>query len=391
MRLSEKWNRFDTSIFTIMSQKAVAAGAINLAQGFPDFDGPDAIKQAAIDAINGSFNQYAPAAGLPILRQKIAEFQLKTKDLNFSSDNEVTVFTGATEAIFCTMQALLNQGDEIIAFEPFYDSYPAAAHAAGATLVGVPLNAPDWTFDPVKLAAAISSKTKAIIINTPHNPSGKIFNADEMNLIADFAKKHDLLVFTDEVYEQLYFGRARHICMASLPNMADRTVTISATSKTFSMTGWKVGYAFAQPAITKLLRCVHQFTVFCTATPLQAGMIRAFELPDSYYDNFRKDYLVKRNLLVDILKKSGFKCNAPDGSYFVLADYSNISDKPDLEFANWLTDEIKVAAIPTSVFYTDPARVRAKQKYVRFAFCKNETTLQAAAHKFEALKTTRNT
>jgi N-succinyldiaminopimelate aminotransferase len=369
-----------------MTQKANAAGAVNLAQGFPDFDGPDEIKLAAIDAIRGSFNQYAPAPGLPALREKIAAFQQETKNQTWSADTEVTVFTGATEAIFCTMQALLDQGDEIIAFEPFYDSYPASAHAAGARLVGVPLNAPDWSFSPAILAEKITSRTRAIIVNTPHNPTGKVFTRAELEAIAALAKKHDLLVITDEVYEQLYFTGAEHVCMASLPGMAERTVTISSTSKTFSMTGWKVGYTFAKPEITRLLRNVHQFTVFCTATPLQAGMITAFDLPRSYYDELRADYQSKRDLLVSILKDNGFRCNAPDGSYFILADYSGISQKPDLEFAAWLTEEIKVATIPTSVFYTDPAAVAAKQHYVRFAFCKGEATLRQAAERLSRLR-----
>jgi len=385
MRLSTKWNQFETSIFSVMTQKAIAAGAVNLAQGFPDFDGPDAIKKAAVDAILGNLNQYAPAPGLPALRQKIAQFQLATKDLAYNSDTEVTVFTGATEAIFSTMQALLDHGDEIIAFEPFYDSYPASAHAAGATLVGVPLSAPNWSFSESELAKAVSSKTRAIIVNTPHNPTGKVFSNDELKLIADLAKKHDLLVITDEVYEQLIYGEVKHVSIASLPGMAERTVTISSTSKTFSMTGWKVGYAFARPEITKLLRSVHQFTVFCTATPLQAGMISAFELPNSYYQDLRRDYLRKRDLLVGILQKSGFTCLAPEGSYFIVADYSAISDKPDLEFANWLTESIKVATIPTSVFYTKPAEAREKLRYVRFAFCKGESTLLDAAKKLEKL------
>ena len=385
MRLSTKWNQFETSIFSIMTQKAIAAGAVNLAQGFPDFDGPDVIKKAAIDAIMGPMNQYAPAPGLPVLRQKIAKFQQETKGLSYNPDTEVTVFTGATEAIFCTMQALLGQGDEIIAFEPFYDSYPASAHAAGAKLIGVPLLAPNWSFNPAELAGKITAKTRAIIVNTPHNPTGKVFSHDELKCIADLAIKHDLLVFTDEVYEQLVFGEAKHLSMAAIPGLAERTVTMSSTSKTFSMTGWKVGYAFASPEITKLLRTVHQFTVFCTATPLQAGMIKAFELDKSYYQELRRDYLGKRDLLVKILHKNGFKCHAPDGSYFIVADYSAISNKNDLEFANWLTETIKVATIPTSVFYTKPAEVREKQRYVRFAFCKGESTLLEAAKKLEAL------
>jgi aspartate/methionine/tyrosine aminotransferase len=385
MRLSTKWNKFETSIFSVMTQKAIAAGAVNLAQGFPDFDGPDVIKKAAIDAIMGSLNQYAPAPGLPVLRQKIAAFQKDTKSLSYNPDTEVTVFTGATEAIFCTMQALLDPGDEIIAFEPFYDSYPASAYAAGAKLVGVPLSAPTWSFSESELAAKITTKTRAIIVNTPHNPTGKVFTHDELKVIADLAKKHDLLVFTDEVYEQLVYGSAKHVSLAAFPGMAERTITISSTSKTFSMTGWKVGYAFASPEITKLLRSVHQFTVFCTATPLQAGMIKAFELDKSYYEELRKDYLAKRNLLVKILHKNSFKCLPPDGSYFIVADYSAVSSKNDLDFANWLTETIKVATIPTSVFYNKPAEVREKQRYVRFAFCKGEATLLEAGKKLEAL------
>lgn len=381
----DKWDHFGTSIFSVMTQKALAAGAVNLAQGFPDFDGPEAIKDAAIKAIKGGLNQYAPAPGLPGLRTLLAARQLKRTGLSFDPDTEVTVLSGATEAIYCAFQAYFERGDEILAFEPYYDSYPAAAFAAGAKIVGVPLEAPAFHFDPRKLAAAVTPRTRAIILNTPHNPTGRVFGREELETIRKLVVEHDLLVITDEVYEELVYAPAQHISFAALPGMRERTLTISSTSKTFSFTGWKVGYTFAPAAITKALRAVHQFTVFCSATPLQAGMIEALKLPDSYFEGLRADYGAKRQELLRILTAAGFKASAPEGTYFILADYSAHKNVPDIEFATWLTQDVKVAAIPLSVFYDDPAKARETNRYVRFAFCKGVDTLKAAEQNFSAM------
>lgn len=384
--IQNRWQQFGTSIFTVMTQAAIKADAVNLAQGFPDFDGPDVIKDAAIQAIKEGKNQYAPATGIPLLRQRLAERQKKRTGLAWHPDTEITVTSGATEALFSTIVGLLNPGDELLTFEPYFDSYPAAVFAAGATLKAVPLKAPDWRFDAEQLERAITPRTKILLLNTPHNPSGKVFTRDEMQQIAALVTKHDLIVVTDEVYEELVFAPGKHESFAALPGMRERTVTISSTSKTFSMTGWKVGYAFATPALTDVIRAVHQFTVFCSATPLQFGMAAALELSESYYNEFRREYLERRDYLCATLKKYGFTCTAPLGSYFVMADYSAVSQLPDTAFALWLTEQVKVACIPSSVFYSDPERVRAEQRYVRFGFCKNMNTLKAAGERFEAHK-----
>jgi N-succinyldiaminopimelate aminotransferase len=388
-RALTKWQGFQTSIFTQMTQKAIKAGAVNLAQGFPDFDGPDEIKDAAIAAIKNGLNQYAPATGLPELRQLLARRQSARMDMAIDADTETTVFSGATEALYCATQALLEPGDELIAFEPFYDSYPAGAHAAGAKLVGVPLNPPEFAFDPKALANAITPRTKAIIVNTPHNPTGRVFGQAELEVIRELALKHDLWVITDEVYEELVYAPHRHIHLATMPGMAERTVTISSTSKTFSMTGWKVGYAFAKPALTGALRAVHQFTVFCSATPLQAGMIAALKLAPSYFSELNQDYKTKRDDLLKVLRDAGFKVRTPEGTYFALADYSPVFKGKDTDFADKLTSDVKVACIPISGFYTDPRAAAAKLSYVRFAFCKGKDTVNAAAKNLAALKSWR--
>ena len=378
MRLTTKWDRFGSSIFSVMTQRALAANAINLAQGYPDFDGPQAIKDAAIAAIKDGMNQYAPSAGLLEFRQLLGAEKTRATGLAYDPISEITVFSGATEAIFCALQALLEAGDEVIAFEPFYDSYGAAAHAAGAKLVGVQLKPPHWQFDPSSLRRAITSKTRMLLLNSPHNPTGRVFEQDELIEIRNLAVEHDLLVITDEVYEALVFAPHIHRSIATLPGMKERTVVVSSTSKTFSFTGWKVGYAFSPAKIMNLLRTVHQFTVFCSATPLQAGMIAALKLPATYYSDLNDHYRARRDELVALLNRTGFKCTAPQGTYFALADYSHHKDVDDFTFANWLTDTGKVAVVPISGFYCRPDDAARQLRFVRFAFCKSSETLQAA-------------
>jgi N-succinyldiaminopimelate aminotransferase len=377
-RITKKWSHFGTSIFTTMTVAANRFGAINLAQGFPNFDGPDAIKEAAMDAIRGNFNQYAPSAGLLQLRTRLADRMKKTSGLAYDPESEVTVYSGATEALFCVFQALLSPGDEVITFAPFFDCYPAGAFSSGARLVEVPLKTPDWTFRREDLEAAVTPRTKMILINTPHNPTGRVFDHEELNLIADFALRHDLIVVTDEVYEELIYDDIPVTRLAALDNMRERTVVISSTAKTFSLTGWKVGFTYAPPELTRELRGIHQFTVFCGATPLQAGICAALELSDQYFEGLRRDYQERRDRLCDGLSALGFKFRRPQGTYFVVADYSHISRMPDVDFALWLTEHKKVAVIPTSVFYENPEKIRAQNHYVRFAFCKDLQTIEAA-------------
>lgn len=381
---SSRWNKFETSIFTIMSALARKENAINLAQGFPDFDGPDVIKEAAIRAMKEGHNQYCPSFGFIELRELIAARKEKTSGLCFRPEEEITVFSGATEAIFCSIVGVCEPGDEIVAFEPFYDSYPQAACAAGVTFKGVPLQAPDWTFSEAALEQAIGPKTKALVVNTPHNPTGRVFTRTELEIVARVAQKHDLIVIADEVYEEIIFKPAVHVSIAELPGMRELTITISSTSKTFSMTGWKIGYAFAEPELTRLMRSVHQATVFCSATPLQLAMIEAFKLPDSYYDGLKAAYQERRDFIHTVLNKYGFTCKKPDGSYFVLADYSQHNSLTDVAMAEKLAKEAKIASIPISVFFTDKERAARELRYLRFGFCKNMGTLKAADEKFAA-------
>jgi len=386
--LSELWLNQKESIFSVMSREAINYRAINLAQGFPDFDGPGSVKAAATEALQSGKNQYAPSPGLPALRKVISNYEAQRYGLSYDPDTEVTVLSGATEALFCTLQALCNPGDEIIAFEPYYDSYLPGALTAGAKLVTLPLTPPDWGFDREKLKSLINPNTKAIILNSPHNPTGKVFNQEELTFIADLAVSHDLWVMTDEVYEELVFDGCRHVPIASLEGMKERTVTISSTSKTFSFTGWKVGYAFAPPEVTRAIRAVHQNTVFCSATPLQHGLIAAFSSRQSYYEQLRTDYLERRDILLDILRNSGFKAQAPQGTYFIMADYSAIREFDDLTFSMWLTREIGVACIPLSPFCLDQKAAASDLHYVRMGFCKSKDTLYAAGEKLLRLKNT---
>ncbi len=387
------WDPFLSSIFSEITELALREGAINLAQGFPDFDAPSFLKEAAIASIENGQNQYAPAFGLIPLRQAIAKRHLENLGLQYDPLKEVTVVSGGTEGIFVTLQALCNTGDEVIVFEPFYDSYPAAIHAAHAAMKVIPIDLKDplMGFDPIKLRELITPATKAIFINTPHNPTGKIFSKEELQIIADIAQEHDLWVIADEVYDELYFSPHKHKSIATIEGMKERTVLITSASKTFSITGWKVGFVTAPFEVTKRIRAVHQYNVFCSATPLQWGVLKALEHGHSYYQEFRQSYFKKCRMLFEILSECGFKCVEPQGTYFILADYSSISQEDDMSFAYRMAREVKVAAIPVSVFFQDPAQARKKHRYVRIAFCKKEETLRAAGNKLkEFFKKTKN-
>ncbi|MBC7531288.1 MAG: aminotransferase class I/II-fold pyridoxal phosphate-dependent enzyme [Oligoflexus sp.] len=381
---ASRWQKFEISIFSKMSQLAQTYQAVNLGQGFPDFDGPQQIKEAAIQAIKSNKNQYAPSFGILELRKAIADRQKDNFSLDYNPQDEVTVFSGGTEAIFCTIVGLCQAGDEVITFEPFYDSYPAATMLSGAVLKTVSLKAPNWSFDIAELKAAITPKTKLLLLNTPNNPTGKVFKREELVQIAQLAKDHDFYVMTDEVYEELVYTPARHIPIATLPGMKERTILVSSTSKTFSMTGWKIGYAMAPAALTKAIRIPHQFTVFCSATPLQYGMITALRLSYEYYHLLRDEYAERRVALYNLLIDQGFQCLMPEGTYFIVANHKNLLDIPDNEFAIWLTKEVGVACIPVSAFYADPEKASATSRYVRFGFCKDLQTIAAAAEKFKA-------
>lgn len=360
--------------------------AINLSQGFPDFDGPPWLKEAAAEAIRNGPNQYAPSHGLPALRQSIARKTERFYGLRYDADSEITVFSGATEAIFSCFNGLLDPGDEVILFEPFYDSYAPSAAMAGATVRYVPLRWPNMEFDPTELAAAFNERTRFIMVNTPNNPSGKVFTRDELEVIAELAKKHDTLVMTDEVYEHLVFDDHKHISMATLPGMRERTITISSTAKTFSMTGWKIGYALAPAHLTQALRSAHQFVTFCSASPLQAAMAIAIDRTDEYLPTLMHEYVERRKVLHDTLHDLGFIVSPPSGTYFILADIRPFGYDDDVTFCRMLPVEFGVACIPTSAFYNH----KDEGKFLaRFAFCKNVETLREAGKRLQGLRAQR--
>ena len=380
--LTSKLQGFGTTIFAEMSELAVRHEAVNLGQGFPDFDGPDEVRQAAIDAIAAGLNQYAPGPGVAPLRQAISAHQRRFYDLDFDADSEVLVTAGATEAIFATVQALCEVGDEVVLFEPFYDSYRASIAMAGAVervvtmRPSTPSHAVGATFayDPDDLERAITDKTRLIIVNTPHNPTGTVYGRPELEHIAELARGHDLLVVTDEVYEHLVF-EGEHIPLASLPGMRERTITISSGGKTFSCTGWKIGWVCASPDLTRAVRSAKQFITYTNGTPFQHAIALGLELGDDFYAGFIAEYTARRDRLCRGLAQVGFDVHEPAGTYFVTADIRPLGHDDDVEFCRELPAKVGVAAIPNSVFYVNRDEGR---HLVRFAFCKSDGLLDEA-------------
>jgi aspartate/methionine/tyrosine aminotransferase len=382
---AEKIRGFGASVFSEMSRLAVQHGAVNLGQGFPDFAGPDFVKEAAKRAIDADLNQYAVSHGAPRLRAAIAKTWGATLGREIDPDSEVTVTSGATEAIFDAIQAFLDPDDEIVAFEPFYDSYPASAVLAGGRLVPVTLRPPDWAFDPEELATACSKRAKAILLNTPHNPTGKVFSLMELEVIARIAEERDLLVITDEVYDRITYDGAEHISIATLPDMWERTLTINSAGKTFSMTGWKIGFAIGPGPLNAALRSVHQFVTFASATPFQDAMAEALDVAEAsgYYAALREEYTARRDLLRDQLTAAGLPPLPVSGSYFLNSDFSHLGFEDDVSFCRYLTAEIGVAAVPPSAFYADKRRA---PKLARFCFAKRDETLLEAGRRLQRLR-----
>jgi aspartate/methionine/tyrosine aminotransferase len=372
---------FGETIFTEMSRLAAQHKAVNLGQGFPNFDGPEFVRDAAIAAIRAGHGQYARMFGVPELNRAIADRFHADTGANIDPDTQVTVTSGCTEAIASSLLGLLNPGDEVVLIEPYYDSYRACVAMAGAVPRYVTLRPPRFDLPQVELRKAFTPKTRAILLNTPHNPTGKVYSRAELESIAQLCVEHDAIVFSDEVYERLVF-EGEHISIATLEGMADRTVTLSSLGKTFSLTGWKVGWAIASPELTKGIRAAHQFITFATATPLQYGAAAALRAGDSYYQQFLEDYRCKRDLLVNGLKQVGFKVFPPQGTYFVMADHTPFGFDSDVAFCRHLIEQIGVAAIPTSVFYHNPADGRS---LIRFAFCKTQETLHEGLERLGAL------
>jgi N-succinyldiaminopimelate aminotransferase len=372
---------FGTTIFAEMSALAVATGAINLGQGFPDTDGPDVVKQAAIDAISAGYNQYPPGIGIPELRAAIRAHQQRFYGLDYDADAEVLVTAGATEAIAAAMLGLCGPGDEVVMFEPYYDSYAACIAMAGATRRVVTLRAPDYTFDPDELRSAITPRTKLILLNSPHNPTGKVFDRDELALIAQVAQERDLLVVTDEVYEHLVYD-GEHVPLATLPGMRDRTVTIGSGGKTFSFTGWKVGWVCATPDLVGAVKTAKQFLTYVASGPFQHAIAVGLQLPDEYFTGFRREMLDKRDRLCAGLRAAGFDVLQPQGTYFATVDIRSLGETDGLEFCRSLPHRCGVVAVPSVVFYDD---VDAGAPLVRFACCKRTEVLDEACTRLKSL------
>jgi len=377
---AQRLSGFGTSVFSEMSRLAAEHNAINLGQGFPDFPGPDLVKQAAVAAIHADLNQYAPSHGLARLRRAIAADFSARYDCQVDPETDVTVTNGATEALHAALLACVDPGDEVILLEPFYDAYPAQVVFAGAVPRYVTLQAPDWSLDLDALAAAIGPRTRAIVLNTPHNPTGKVFTRAELEGMAALCREHDLLAITDEVYDRIIFDDAEHIPLAMLPGMWERTITLNSTGKTFSMTGWKVGYAIAPAPLSAAIRGTHQFITFATATPFQEAMAVALETAPGrgYYEALRARYTGLRDQLHAALTGAGLPVLPCSGSYFLMADVSGLGFGDDVSFCRHLTAEAGVAAIPPSAFYADPARAPL---LARFCFAKRPETIAAAAER----------
>jgi aminotransferase len=375
-RVARRTLTFTESVIREMTRVASEHGAINLAQGFPDFPAPSLVKDAACDAIRADVNQYAVTWGAPRLRQALADHYGRRYGLDVDPDRDVVVTCGATEAMAAVLLAVLDPDDEVIVPEPFYENYGPDAVLCGARPRFLSLEPPAYRLDADRLAALVTERTRAVILNTPNNPTGRVFDADELDAVAKVCREHDLLAVTDEIYEFILY-EGRHTPLATLDGMADRTVTVSGASKTFAVTGWRVGTVVAPAHLTAAIRKVHDFLTVGAPAPLQEGVATAMErLDDTYYDELREVYRARRDVLVEGLVAAGFGCRPPEGAYYVLADISALTDEPDDAFSRRLAREAGVAPVPGSSFYSEPERGR---HLVRFAFCKRLSTLERAA------------
>lgn len=398
--LSEKVEHFTESVIREMTRQAMQHGAINLAQGFPDFSAPEEIKRAAQQAIADDINQYAITWGAKSLRHAIARQMKEWQGIEVDPEREVVVCCGSTEAMIATLLAVCNRGDEVVVFEPFYENYgpdsvlsgakprfvslrPPYPSKTGSDRDGAPAETAEWMFDPQELREAFQHHTKAIILNTPNNPTGKVFTRKELELIRDLCVEYNVLAITDEIYEHILYDGAKHISIASLEGMRDRTVTINGLSKSYSVTGWRVGWAVAPPAITNAIRKVHDFLTVGAPAPLQEAGAAALSLPSSYYRELAERYRMRRDHLIPALEKAGFRCYRPRGAYYVMTDISGFGFKNDVEFAAYLVKDIGIACVPGSSFYKH-AKDGAQQ--VRFAFCKKPETLDEAGRRLERLR-----
>ena len=382
-RVSQKSLRFTESVIREMTRLANQHGAVNLSQGFPDFAAPEVIKEAAARAVAADVNQYAITWGAKSLRDALVAKQQRFTGLGFDPEREVTVCCGATECMASVMLALVDPGDEVIVFEPFYENYGPDAILSGAVPRFVRLREPDWSFDPAELAAAFNARTRAVVVNTPNNPTGKVFSRVEMEQIAALCRKWDVLCVTDEIYEHILYDDAEHVSMAALDGMRERTVTISGLSKTWSVTGWRIGWCLAPPELTNAIRKVHDFLTVGAPAPLQEAAATALAMPREYFRRLADSYRERREFLVPALERAGFKPFSPRGAYYVMTDISGFGFPDDVAFARWLVAEGGVAAVPGSSFYSDPA---AGSQRLRFHFARKRETLEAAAERLQSLR-----
>ncbi len=385
-RLSQRAGLFPESVIREMTRHALAHDAVNLAQGFPDWNPPAEVVAAAKEALDGPFNQYAITWGAPALRKAIAEKMRWFNGVEVDPDQEIVVTCGATEAMMAIMLAIVNPGDEVIVFEPFYENYGPDATLSGASLRFVPLHpSRGFRFDPEELKAAFSAKTKAIIVNTPANPAGTVFTREELQLIGDLCRQHKAFLVTDEIYEHILYDGRKHVAPIGLPGLREHVIMVSGASKTYSMTGWRVAWVVAPPAVTAAIRRTHDFLTVGAPHPLQMGVARALALPRGYYDKLASEYQAKREFLVGTLQKAGFRASRPEGAYYVMADFSALRPRAgmdDREFALWLVKDVGLAGVPASSFFS---RKELGRDHVRFHFAKSMPTLEAAAARLAKL------
>lgn len=386
MQVAKRTTQFRESQIRDMTRLAMAHNAINLSQGFPDFDPPAVIVEAAVEAIRGAANQYTVTWGYPALRNALARHYTHVLGWEVDPAVHVTVVCGVTEGITAAMLALLNPGDEIIILEPAHENFRPAAVLAGATPVAVPLEAPGYRLDGERLQAAITPRTRALLLNTPHNPTGRVFDESEMAAVIEVVTQHDLILITDEIYDRILYDGRQHVSPGSRPALRERTVTVGGLSKSFAITGWRLGYIIAPEALSRAIRPVHDYMTICAPTPLQAAAAAAMELPESYYEGVRADYARRRDTMMGVLEDAGFVASSPEGAYYILADYTNIN-APQAgweceRFARWMTTEIGVAVVGGTNFYSLPGY---GEGVVRFAFPKKIETLLAAGERLKRI------
>jgi aspartate/methionine/tyrosine aminotransferase len=381
--ISSKPLQFTESVIREMTRQALLHNAVNLSQGFPDFPAPSEIKAAAICAIEADINQYSITWGSKNLRNAIAERLEKLTSMRFDPETEVTVCCGSTEAMIASLLAIINPGDEVIIFEPFYENYNPDAILSGATRRYVQLQPPEWSFDLQELEAAFNPNTKAIIINTPNNPTGKVFRREELQQIARLCQQWNCVAITDEIYDHILYDDCEHVRMITLDGMRDRTITINSLSKTFSVTGWRVGYVVASSELSNAVRKVHDFLTVGAAHPLQEAGAKALRFGGTYFQELREKYTQRRDLLLQILSEAGFRCFRPKGAYYIMTDIRGFGFRDDVAFAKYLVQEIGVASVPGSSFYRES---KDGEQQVRFCFCKKDETLKEAGRRLQKLK-----